>query len=135
MTRAEENIGQSTTAFEPSRNDQDGLIPRKKPTAKYDDGLLSEKSRGDRTRLELFLGGIKALTLQLSIGKIEAACGAGKSSCGDSISTPGSSVALFQPGHAVARFREPDKHRWIVARNDETRIRRNLLHAILRCQV
>jgi hypothetical protein len=46
MTRAEENIGQSTTAFEPSRNDQDGLIPRKKPTAKYDDGLLSEKSRG-----------------------------------------------------------------------------------------
>jgi hypothetical protein len=47
MTRAEENIGQSTTAFEPSRNDQDGLISRKKPTAKYDDGLLSEKSRGD----------------------------------------------------------------------------------------
>src|SRR5262245_44720725 len=48
------------------------------------------------------------------------------------ISTPGSSVTLFQPGHAIARFREPDKHPWIVARNDETRIRRNLLHAILR---
>ena len=44
-------------------------------------------------------------------------------------------LKLFQPGHAVARFREPDKHVWIVARNDETRIRRNLLHAILRRQV
>ena len=43
--------------------------------------------------------------------------------------------ALLQPGHAVARFREPDKHLRIVARDDETRIRRDLLHAILRRQV
>src|SRR5581483_6788763 len=57
--------------------------------------------------------------------------------CGEGVVTGLRAVllCLFQPGHAVARFREPDKHPWIVARNDETRIRRNLLHAILRCQV
>jgi hypothetical protein len=36
------------------------LIPRKKPTAKYDDGLLSEKSRDDKTAIELFLSGVRA---------------------------------------------------------------------------
>ena len=43
MTRAEKNIWQSTAAFEPLRDDQNGLIPRKKPAAKNDDGLMSEK--------------------------------------------------------------------------------------------
>ena len=36
MTRAEKNIWQSTAAFEPLRDDQNGLIPRKKPAAKDD---------------------------------------------------------------------------------------------------
>jgi hypothetical protein len=47
----------------------------RKPFDVLAEGLLSEKSRGDRTPLELFLAGIRALTLQLSIGDIEAACG------------------------------------------------------------
>jgi hypothetical protein len=36
---------------------------------------LMASSRGDWTAIELFLGGIRALTLQLSISDIEAACG------------------------------------------------------------
>ena len=43
MRRAEKNIWQSTAAFEPLWDDQNGLIPRKKPAAKNDDGLMSEK--------------------------------------------------------------------------------------------
>jgi len=31
------------------------------------EGLVSEKSRGDKTAIELFLSGAKALALQLSI--------------------------------------------------------------------
>jgi hypothetical protein len=58
MTRVEKNLWQQTATFEPLWNGQHGLIPRKKPTARNDDGLLSENSRGDRTPLELFLAGI-----------------------------------------------------------------------------
>ena len=39
------------------------------------EGLVSEHSRGDRTPLELFLAGTKALALQLSVGDIEVARG------------------------------------------------------------
>ena len=59
MTRAEENIGQSTPTFEPLSNSQKGVIPRKKPTAKNDDGLMSKNSRGDWTPLELFIAGVR----------------------------------------------------------------------------
>ena len=41
-------------------------------------------NRGDKTAIELFLAGIRAMTLQLFVGDIEAACSAGKPSCGDS---------------------------------------------------
>jgi hypothetical protein len=59
MTRAEKNLWQHTATFEPLWNGQHGLIPRKKPTAKNDDGLMSKNSRGDWTRLELFVEGVR----------------------------------------------------------------------------
>lgn len=42
----------------------------KKPFDVLAEGFVSEKSRGDKTPLELFLAGISGLTLQLSIGDI-----------------------------------------------------------------
>jgi hypothetical protein len=59
MTRAEKNLWQQTATFEPLWNGQHGLIPRKKPTAKNDDGLMSKNSRGDWTPLELFIAGVR----------------------------------------------------------------------------
>jgi hypothetical protein len=50
MKRLEKNLLQQTATFEPSWNGQHGLIPRKKPTAKIDDGLVSKNSRGDWIR-------------------------------------------------------------------------------------
>ena len=58
MTRAEKNIWQSTPTFELLGIGQNGLIPTKQPTAKTDGGLMPENSRGDRTAIELFLGGL-----------------------------------------------------------------------------
>jgi hypothetical protein len=49
-------------------------IQVKKPFDSVAQGLLTKHCRDDRTRLELFLGGIKSLTLQLSICDIESAC-------------------------------------------------------------
>jgi hypothetical protein len=67
---------QRTTQFEPDKTIQKWLRSQaRKPVDENVEGLLSEKSRGDWTPLELFLGGIRALTLQLSIGDIEAAFG------------------------------------------------------------
>ena len=60
MTRAEKNIWQSTAAFEPLRDDQNGLIPRKKPAAKNDDGLMSEKV-GTTRRLLNFLSSVSGV--------------------------------------------------------------------------
>ena len=39
----------------------------KKPTAENGDGLSVQQSRGDKTAIELFLSGIRALALQSSI--------------------------------------------------------------------
>jgi hypothetical protein len=47
------------TPFEPLGNGQNGLISRKKPTAKNDDEFMSENSRGDRTPLELLIAGVR----------------------------------------------------------------------------
>ena len=60
MTRAEKKFWQGTAAFEPYCYGQNGLIPRGKPTAKYDDGLMSKNSRGDWTPLELFLASVQS---------------------------------------------------------------------------
>ena len=67
------------------------------------------QSCGDWTRLELFLGGIRTLTLQLSIGKIEAACGAGKSSCGESLCSRKPSLILTET-ESVRRHRLATNH-------------------------
>ena len=42
MARADKNLCQGAAMFEPYWNGQNGLIPTKKPTAKNDDGLISE---------------------------------------------------------------------------------------------
>src|SRR5437660_321439 len=42
----------------------------RKPFDVLAEGLPFEKCRGDRTAIELFVGGIRALTLHLSIGDI-----------------------------------------------------------------
>jgi hypothetical protein len=39
----------------------------KKPFDVFAEGLLSEKSRGDKTAIELFLAGVRALALQSRI--------------------------------------------------------------------
>jgi len=57
--RADEIIWQSAPMFEPFGNGQIRLIPTKKTTAKYDDGHISEKSRGDWMPLELFVAGVR----------------------------------------------------------------------------
>jgi hypothetical protein len=59
MTRAEKNLWQRTATFGPLWNGQHGLIPRKKPTANNDDGLMSKNSRGDWTAIELFVAGVR----------------------------------------------------------------------------
>jgi hypothetical protein len=52
------------------------LVPEKgSPSTFWSKGFFLKDSRGDWTPLELFLAGMRALTLQLSIGGIEAACG------------------------------------------------------------
>jgi hypothetical protein len=49
------------------RRQRNGLIPSEKPFDILTEGLLFRNSRGDRTAIELFLGGIKTLASQLSI--------------------------------------------------------------------
>ena len=81
MTRAEKNIWQSTPTFEPLGIGQNGLIPTKQPTAKTDGGLMPENSRGDKTRLELFVAGVRGweghLRNQVRNGSpfLESSCG------------------------------------------------------------
>jgi hypothetical protein len=60
MTRAEKNIWQSTAKFEKLWDGQNGLIHRIEPSAKYEDGLRFEKSRGDWTPLELFIARVRS---------------------------------------------------------------------------
>ena len=48
-------------------NGQYGLIPKKKPTAKNDGGLMSEKDQGGWTAIELFLAGIAGWTVDTGI--------------------------------------------------------------------
>jgi hypothetical protein len=59
------------TVFLNCRLEDANLVPTmRKPFDILAEGLVSKNSRGDWTPLELFLAGIRALTLQVSIGNI-----------------------------------------------------------------
>jgi hypothetical protein len=67
-------------------------------------GFVWSVNRGDWTPLELFLAGIRALTLQLSIGDIEAACGEGNDKNGyGGLESFGCAVALLSLGTELVR--------------------------------
>jgi hypothetical protein len=49
---------------------RNSLIPSEKPFDVLAEGLVSQKSRGDKTAIELFLAGVRALALRSPINDV-----------------------------------------------------------------
>jgi len=59
MTSAQKNLLPKSPAFEPRHSGTRWLDLRRKTTAAIDDGHRQKSSRGDKTPLELFIGGVQ----------------------------------------------------------------------------